>query len=140
MKTISSAVSNFVSMTCVGAALTSTIVIATYKAFNALQSYLAPFEQSALWELACYVPIILFCYWALSGKFKNARPARKIASESTVLQSDDLIQNILSRFTLGFLEGYEAQALKQQTTQENKNETNNSLDSTHPHNFMRSPS
>jgi len=123
----------------VGAALTSTIVIATYKAFNALQSYLAPFEQSALWELACYVPIILFCYWSLSGKWKVARLASKQASDTTTLQSDDLIQNILSRFTLGFLEGYEAQALKKQTTQENKNE-NNSPDSSDTHNFMRSPS
>ena len=122
MKTISSAVSKIVLKIFVGTALTSTIVIATYKALNALEFYFVQFEQGPLWELVCYVPIILFCYGILHFNTQSLFTETKSSSKVSENQSDTLIQNMISRFTLGFLEGFEAQAQQQQTSKENPKE------------------
>ena len=116
MKTISSAVSKIILKIFVGAALTSTIMIATYKSLNALEFYFIQFEQGPLWELVCYVPIILICYWILYINTQSIFSDSKMNSKSAADQPESLVHNLISRFALGFLEGYETQSRTQQSS------------------------
>ena len=135
MKTIFSAASNIVLKTYMGAALFSTIVIATYKTMNALQVYFAPFQQSALFEIMTYSAIILFCYGLLYLNSRNIFNEKIIDSKKSKNSTDVLMQNLINQFALGFLQGFESKA--QQQTQENQNE-NTTADSYSSDSLLRS--